>query len=372
MVLKNKSYLLIIFLIVLTLVVSAEAKIILPELLTKQAVSNIRFLSQDGKFTYYQKRSGSLLYSSNYKVKEIMTGKLGTQYTLLGTAARKKVIVMQNESFHNFYSQRSLEKIYLMDFGETTPTFIGTGSAAKLHLEDSWISYYDYYTKTLTFENTTNSALKFLIKLNNKINPYFTPQVVMSDDNTIYYTDLSENGSVGLLQFKRTLAKSEIIYKANSPMVKAEICLKENSLIMGIFGINSSKVGSTLFKAELPISDFTKRILIYKSELNDLGRLICDFPKDSVIFIKTNSAQKDSGFDVYELSTESKTLAQLSELKTVANLINMDGTLITLDNGKYLIVKGKNDYKNIDSLKSLPPNGANAAIKKMDEKLENE
>jgi hypothetical protein len=349
-----------------------NAKIILPELLTKQAVSNIRFISQDGQFTYYQKRSGSLLYSSNYKVKEMLTGKLGTQYTLIGTKARKKVIILQNESFHNFYSQRSLEKIYLVDFGDTTPKLIGTGASAQLHFNDSWLSYYDYYKKILTFENTTNSALKFSIKLNNKINPYFTPQVVMSDDNTVYYTDLGENGSFGLFEFKRTTGKAEIIFKNISPMAKAEICLNNNSLIMGVFGINLSKEGSQIFKADLPLVDFTKRSLLYKSEANDLGRLVCDFNKNSIIFIKNFSEDNDYKTDAVELNSETKALTMLSEMKTITNLINMDGTLLTLEKGKYFIVKGNNDFKNIDSLKSLPPSGANAAIKKMDEKKDNE
>ncbi|MBC7713366.1 MAG: hypothetical protein H7177_08505, partial [Rhizobacter sp.] len=187
----------------------AQAKIVLPELLAKQAVSNIRYLSQDGKFTYYQKRSGSLLFSSNYKVFEMIKGEIGTQYTVIGTPARKKIIVMQNEAFHTFYSLRAKEKIFLVDFGDTTLKEMGKGSSAKLHLNDSWLSYYDYYEKTLYFENTSNTAIKFSIKLNNRINPYFTPQVVMSDDNTVYYTDLSETGAPGLLQFKRNLSKAE-------------------------------------------------------------------------------------------------------------------------------------------------------------------
>jgi hypothetical protein len=33
----------------------------------------------------------------------------------------------------------------------------------------------------------------------------------------------------------------------------------------------------------------------------------------------------------------------------------MDGTLITQDKGKYFIVKGFTDYKNIDSLKMKMP-----------------
>ncbi len=183
---------------------SAQAKIVLPELLTKQAVSNIRYLSQDGKFTYYQKRSGSLLFSSNYKVTEMIKGELGTQYTVIGSPARKKIIIMQNETYHNFYSIRAKEKIFLAEFGESVVKEMAYGSAAKLHLDDSWFSYYDFYEKKLFFESTANSALKFSIKLNNKINPYFNPQVVMSDDNTVYYTDLGETGTPGIIQYNRT------------------------------------------------------------------------------------------------------------------------------------------------------------------------
>jgi hypothetical protein len=351
---------------------SLQAKIILPELLTKQSVNNIRFLSQDGKFTYYQKRSGSLLFSSNYKVIEMLKGKVGTQYTVIGSPAKHKILVMQNENFHNFYSLRVKEKIFLLNFGETTLKEVGWGAAASLHLNDSWISYYDYYTKTLTFENTENAALKFTIKLNNRINPYFTPQVVMSDENTIYYTDLSETGAVGLLEYKRTNNKAEIIFKANSPMLKAEICLQDNTLIMGLFGVNYSKEGTIISKASLPLSDFNKRETIYKSETNDMGQMICNYGKENIAFIKNYGSNEDYKTDLVNLNSATKELTPLSEMKTVTSVINMDGTLLALDKGKYFIVIGNNDYKNIDSLKALPPSGTSEAIKKIDKDLGNE
>ena len=51
--------------------VRAMPEIELPEISTKQAISNLRFISKDGKFTYYQRRSGSLLLSTNLKVKKL-------------------------------------------------------------------------------------------------------------------------------------------------------------------------------------------------------------------------------------------------------------------------------------------------------------
>lgn len=351
---------------------SAQAKIILPELLAKQAVGNIRFLSQDGKFTYYQKRSGSLLYSSNYKVSEMIQGQIGTQYTVIGTSARKKIIVMQNQIFHTFYALRAQEKIFLVNFGETALKEVGMGSSAALHLDDTWISYYDYYTKLITFENTTNAALKFTIKLNNKINPYFTPKVVMSDDNTVYYTDLSETGAPGLLQYKRNTNKADIIFKATTPMMKAEICLHNGSLVMGLFGINYSKEGTTISRAKLPLEDFSKREMIYNSPVNDFGQLVCDYSNDNITFIKNYGSNEHYSTDLVDLNPDTKKLTPLSEMKTITSVINMDGTLLALDKGKYFIVKGNTDYKNIDSLKALPPAGAVEAIKDLDKSREND
>lgn len=350
MALKNK---LILYLVLILMAErTAIAAIVLPELLTKQAVDNIRFLTKDGKFTYYQKRSGSLLFSTNYKVQEIMKGQLGTEYTLFATPARKKIVILQNPNFHNFYSLRAKLNIFLLNYGEVTPVEVGAGISPTLLLGDTWLSYYDPYSKILNFENTANMALKFSIKLNNRINPYFVPKVIMSDENTIYYTDLSENGAVGVLEFKRSTSKSEIIFKATSPMIKAEICLNQNFLVLGLFGIHMAKEGSSITRAALPLQDFSKRENLYTSDLNDLGHLVCDFEKDNIAFIKNYGNTSTPSYDIANLNTLDKKITALSELKTVTNIINMDGTLLTQEKGKYYIVKGEVDYKNVDILKA--------------------
>lgn len=324
----------------------------MPELMAKQAINNIRFLSQDGRFTYYQKRSGGLLFSTNYKVEEMLKGEIGTEYNLFATQARKKILILQNPNFHNFYSLRAKEKILIANYGESTAREVGYGISPQLLLNDEWLSYYDPYSKILNFENTTNSVLKFSIRLNNRINPYFIPMVLMSDDNTVYYTDLGENGAVGLLEFRRNTAKSEIIFKAQSPMIKAEICLLNDHLIFGLFGIHGSNQGTSISKAALPLNDFNKRETIYNSDLNDLGHLVCNYDKNRFVFIKNFGSSPTPAFDIAEFDTGTKKLASLTELKTVSNIINMDGTLLTQERGKYFIVKGEVDYKNIDTLKA--------------------
>jgi hypothetical protein len=361
----------------------SEAKIVLPELLTKQAVTNIKFLSRDGKFTYYQKRSGSLLFSTNYKVQEILKGTIGTDYTLFATSAHKKIVILQNLNFHNLYSLRAKLNIFLVNYGDTTPIEVGTGTSPNLLLEDTWLSYFDPYSKILNFQNTTNSALKFSIKLSNKINPYFIPQVVMSDENTVYYTDLNEQGIVGVLEFKRNNSTSTLIYKAPSPLMKADLCLNQNHLVLGLFGIHFSKLGSSIAREKLPLQDFSKRETLYTSELNDLGHLVCDYDQDNISFIKNYGNSISPTYDIAGLSSGKKTVTAMSEFKTATNIINMDGILLTQDKGKYFIVKGDVDYKNIDILKSksseeskakieLTPQEKNKKIEAIEEELDNE
>lgn len=349
-----------------------EAKIVLPELLTKQAVPNIRFLSRDGKFTYYQKRSGSLLFSTNYKVQEMMKGPIATEYSLFASSARKKIVILQNPNFHTFYSLRAKLNIFLVNYGETTATEVGQGISPTLLLNDSWLSYYDPYSKIIHFENTTNAALKFAIKLNNRINPYFIPKVLMSDDNTIYYTDLGEDGSAGVLEYKRNTSKSDIIYKAPSPLIKADICLHQNHLVLGVYGIHFSKAGSSLSRSPLPIKDFSKRENLYSSDLNDLGHMVCDFDKDNIAFIKNFGNNNSPGYDIVSLNLNDKKLTPLSELKTVSNIINMDGILLTQEKGKYYIVKGDVDYKNIDTLKAKPDVAPANKLQALEKELEKE
>lgn len=370
MVLKNN--LMFLFIFIGCSFLKIEAKIILPELLTKQAVNNIRFLSQDGRYTYYQKRSGSLLFSTNYKVQEMIKGEIGTEYTLFATPARKKIAIIQNLNFHNFYSLRAKLNIFLANYGESSAREVGTGISPTLLLGDEWLSYYDPYTKILHFENTINSVLKFSIKLNNKINAYFIPKVAMSDDNTVYYTDLNEDGVVGILEFKRNTSKSELIFKAPSPMVRAEICINQEHLYIGIFGIHFSKNGSSISKVPLPLKDFSKRENLYSSDLNDLGHIICDLNNDNVMFIKNNSINGSHAYDVVSLNLINKKISPLTEQKTISNIVNMDGTLITQEKGKYFIVKGETDFKGMDSLKADSSPAPGEKLKAMENEINDE
>ena len=126
---------------------AAHARTILPEFITKQDISNLRFVSHDGKFTYYQRRSGALLVSTNYSVKKILQGKINSNYLVSSTPTRKSLLIVQDESFHSFLSLRKLTKIYTADFDGQNIVLLGEGVNPRLHLSDSKVSYYDPYKK---------------------------------------------------------------------------------------------------------------------------------------------------------------------------------------------------------------------------------
>lgn len=346
MALKNK-------ILTITLFLSSTFSLakVYPELMAKQSSDNLRLLSSDGKFTYYQRRSGSLHFSRNYKIIDVLKSTMGTQYTLYSTPAKKKIIISQDSNFNTFLSTRMKEKIYVLNYGESFPREVGFGISPRLHVDDNWISYFDPYEKTINFEHSTNYALKFSIKINNRINPYFIPQVVMLDENTVLYTDLGESGNPGLIIYRRNLANSEIIYKNDSPLIKYEINLCNNKIILTETGMYHSKLGSKISLLGNKDNLINQINTIYTSTLDDIGHTTCDFKSDLIYFVKNVGDIKNETYEIAELNLSDKKLNILTDLKYSTTIINMDGLILTFDRGKYLIVKGEVDLKNVDMLK---------------------
>lgn len=323
----------------------------LVELLAKQATNNIRFISNDGKLTYYQKRSGQLLLSSNYKVYEILKGSLSNNYTIIATPARKKLVVMQNNNYHTFYSMRGLENIFIINFGQSFAREVGSGMSARLHNDDQWLSYYNPYNKIIYFEHTANTALKYQIKINARKNPYFIPQVVMYNEDQVAYTDMNEEGVVGVFLFKRSSGKSELKYKLNSPFSRLELCYTGNDLFIGEFGLPLTGPGSVIKKLKpLDFENFKNVETIYTSSLNDPGNMNCR-ENDFLYFSKNIGATNSKAvYEIVQFDLKEKKEKVLTYFKSVTQMIDMDGVFLINEKGKTFIVKGNNNFKFIDIL----------------------
>lgn len=325
----------------------------LPELITKQTLKNLRYISHDGKFTYYQRRSGNLLLSTNYSVTKVLKGKEGTQYFIYSSPTRKKIIISQDESYHSYLALRKNHKLYILDYGKSKTELIGEGLSPQLHQKDKWISFYNAYTRNIHIINVQSKSLAYKIKIFNNKNPYFVPQVVISGDS-VFYTDINALGMQGLLRFSRSTKKSNIVLKADAISIKYQLCLINNDIAIFQTGIKQVNKHSEIALIAVDSAEsFTKeKNILYTSKMDDIGNMQCHIDKNKIFFIK-NIFQKEKEYsEVYSIDLITKKLHQISDLNFATQIISMDGRLLLPYRDKFFVLYGEKDLKSIDTLKA--------------------
>lgn len=330
---------------------SCLGEINLPEMATKQATNNLRFISNDGKFSLYQRRSGSLLLSTNYNVEEVLKGKEGTQYNIISSPSRKYQLIEQNENFHTYLSIRKLNNIYVINYGQKKARLIGKGIDARLHLNDSWLSYFNPYEMTIYFVSLKTLGSSFKIKLQNTKNPYFIPHRVMLNDNSIIFSDKNENSVSGLIHFDRRGEKSSLMLKAENEFSKYEICAYKDHIYLASFGIRETSKYSSITKYSRSSFNISKGSIIYDSKYNDRGSLICDQSEDKLFFIRnTKQDTKEEGYEASSIDISTKKVTTLSSFGWVSSIINMDGKVILPYHGKFFLLNSKKSVLTNDNL----------------------
>ena len=322
----------------------AYTKTLLPEFITKQDASNLRFVSRDGKFTYYQRRSGALLMSTNYNVKKILQGKMNSHYLVASSPTRKKLLITEDENFHTFLSLRKLKKIYTANFDGDNLTLLGEGVNPRLHLDDSRVSFYNPYKKIITIARAHIAGSQHHINIMAGRNPYFYPQIAMLDVNTIFFTDLNKRGLPGIIKYSKNDKKLVNIYKIPTQNKKIELCKKGNQIIVGEFGLDPIESHSHISLLTPPEY---KRTIVYKSEYNDVGNMVCSIKGNFVYFIKRLS----SGTEAARLNLESRSVEIISDISHATQIVDMDSNLLLPYQGKYYILLGENDMTQFDLLK---------------------
>lgn len=334
----------------------------LPKLSTKQAIRNLRFVSDNGRFTYYQRRNGSLLLSQNFSVTEVLSGEMGTHYALYSSSSKKQILVEQNLNFHDNLNIKGANKIYTVGYGNDTPVYRGEGLNSRLHLEDQWLSYYIPTTKEILFQSFSAEALNFKIKLKNIKNSFFVPMAVMIDSDKVVHTDLNEIGVPGVIVSNRKTDQTEILLRGDAPDQKMELCLNDTHLFVFEAGINNSSSGTKLYR--YPKNDFStiKRETIYQSQRNDIGNLICDADEKLIYFIKNTSSSHDiSTYEIAHIQLDNLKIEQLTNLRYVTQIVNLDGRLLVPFRGVYYVLKGESDLTLDDRLAPIPQKGEGSA-----------
>jgi len=319
---------------------SEESK--LKVLKTKQSLNNIRFISSDGKFTYYQRRSGDLLLSKNYLNLPVLKNEKHTEYFIHSSLQKKNLIVEVDDSFHTQMSYLKLNKLYMLEYGKEDAKELGTGISPRLHLKDTFYSTYNPKVRTINYYKSTDSKKVFSITLANPLNPFFIPETTMITNYDFIYTDLNKEGQNAILLHSVLDKKTQRIYKSTLPGGKVEYCVLDNKLYVGEFSFgdvqNSSKI------IEIPLynnKNFKNMKVIYQSQQSDIGNMNCIDNK--IYFIKTLSYNKDINLKTSEIATydiKNNTTTILSDLNYVTQMIRIDDMLVSPFRGKYYLIKG--------------------------------
>lgn len=336
---------------------------VLPELLTKQSLDNIRYISDDGKTTYFQKRSGSLHLTYLFNTYDLLSLPANTQYTLKVTSHKKKVLVSAYKNYLTNHAFNAEADVYVGEFNSKNLSLIGKGTKATLHLLDNWVSFYHPKSKEIELKEIGNDKNSFTVKLKNKVNPYFEPLVLMTNEQTIVYTDLTSEGYTIAYKIDRRDGQIVALIRTNYPGMKIEMCLKDKKIYWGQFSLGDTAHGSGIFVTEIDsLMKLNKQDLIYSSPRNDLGHIICETNDEKLYFISATNKESEINIkstEATEIDLKTKEVKVLSQIGDATQLIRLDNRVLIPYRGKLLVVKGEANLKSDDLIqKSVKPTAA--------------
>lgn len=317
-----------------------------PEFMTKQALENIKFISIDGKYTYYQRSTGSLNISTNFSANEVITNPEGTEYKLYTSSARKKILIESDKTYLQHLSAFKNNDIYITGFGDDKAQKVAEGIFPSLHIDDNFISFYKPKERAVVFKNLLLNK-EYRIVINKTKNPYFIPMMNMVNRDYALYTDINPDGYSALFSISLLDNALSPIYKSTQIGTRLEMCISGNDLYLGEFPFYDVKTGSTIYKIPLfNNKNYEKKEVVYSTNAADLGNLICE--ENEIYFIKTIK-QDDELFskttEVAKLDLKTRKLETLTSLRRVLSIINMDGRILVPSMGKYYVLKGDSDLK---------------------------
>ena len=324
----------------------------LPELKTKQAIENLKYISPDGKITYYQNNSGELQLSFNYSFTNLMKSENRSNYILDVSSSQKLVSIELDSAPHSLNILEKKNQIFVAKYGDkTNPKKVAEGINSKLQLEDQWLSFYDLKNKEINLLNIKDATLKKNIQLNNRVNDYFIPKTKMLTVNHVLYTDLNTEGYEAVLIYSILDKKFQSIYKTKNNGNTLNYCVLNEDIYIYEFPHLNQNNSSQITKIGLYNNpNYTKSEIIYSNELNDLGSMICE--KNKITIIKTTQFQKEINLrytDIAEIDLLTKKTSIKTDLKYITQILSFGGMIIANQNAKYYIYKN-NEKLNTDEI----------------------
>jgi hypothetical protein len=295
---------------------------------------------------------------SSFRSVDFLSEPSTTNFIMTGTNSQTRLVLEAIPFNHEDNNLMKMNKIFVLDWGDTVTKEMGVGVNAKLHRQDEWISFYRPEDRAITIKNVV-TLKTYEIKLSFKISPFFWPEVEMINSDTVIYTDINEKGTTALIQFNLVTKKSTIIYKSPQTATRLELCIGKDYLAVGEFpyeGVTrSSSISTVKLTGGMNLSGLSN---IYKSIEQDIGNIAC--LDKSIYFVKTMQQDKKTSTKVTEavsLDLDSGKVEVKTELQAVAQLIHMDDRVLVPFRGDYFVLEGQSNMST-DVLKNTPVNNS--------------
>lgn len=324
----------------------------LPKFLTKHPLESIRFISIDGRFAYLQKRAGVLGLVTGFKSDDFLSDTSQSNFHVKDSRFKRRLTIEVVPDAQKEFNIIKNHRLLVVDWGKTQAKEIGIGIAARLHLEDEWVSYYNTLDRAITIHNVLTQK-KYQIKLSPKATSFFVPEVEMVSADTVLYTDTNEKGFTAFIQYNLITQKSSVLYKSSQTGYRIELCQAKGYIGIGEFPYDDIARSSKIM--QIPVTGSTNLAgytTVYSSTDSDLGNMLC---RDGAIyFIKTMTHLKRINFkstDVVRVDLKSTKVETMSEIGAVTQLLSMDDRILIPYRGEYFVLEGSSNLSD-DKLKA--------------------
>jgi hypothetical protein len=310
------------------------------EFTAKQNIHNIRDTFPEQSSTFYIKGEKELAFSSNFKSYSIIQTETDSQFLINGYN-KKFFLITISHDHHNMLQINRNSDLYLYELDKKKNSFIGKGVNASFQADGKYVTYYELDKKQIVITRRDNITKQIFIKINSK-NKFFVPDIVITKDERLFFTDHNDDNQIGIIKFDLDTKKRIALYKAEDVSTMIELCEKDQKLFI-LESSFATKSFANLYHIETQKDDISERSFIYSSSLGPAHSLTCTQEEDRVYFIKKVKGQNANVDELLSVSIKEKKAFVHSDLKfvTATNVIN--GEVLIPYRRKIFHIKGKDN-----------------------------
>lgn len=307
----------------------------------KRPNSTLRYQTSDGYISYYQRNTGELMLSTKLEVHSLLNSGLNEHFFLSDSSFGEKIIISSSQNFYTTSAFVPMNELYYSVIGEKTVGKIADlGFAPRLHLKDTWVSYYQHKFKIVKFHSFTNQELNFQVKLNKNTQYLHIPTTLMLDSNTVLFNDINNQRKFALMKLERSTQTIVPIYLTNLNE-EMNLCQQENTIFM----MMTSSSGTKLYKMDfLGNNQFSNPKEIYSSNFPEHPQFICDSENalGVIYFLKDISMLGSKEYRPYKLDVIKKELVEIpiksNGLVSIDSMFRMGKSLFVSSGEKYYVL----------------------------------